>query len=256
MNKVITKKNQKQKNFTPQDSFEKLKYEINNQFPKNKPEQTFYVIEKGRSTGLVGDHLLFQHSITDFKGATYKKFSSNMKAKEYLRSTNQTVTDFDFKRFYYDSKQVLINDGIDTFFYVDGSINFVRTLFSSGFVLEKKGEYVKEQSFTFNFNSTTRKFSNETEISEFYAAMLAVIEAQKLGLTRFAIVYDNTEILRSLLKRSKTNELQKLYFDWMKRETAGMEIEYLKAKSHKGIKGNDRVDRLVKNAILYPRKVY
>jgi ribonuclease HI len=256
------KKNKKKKKTPQLSSFEKLKNEINNKVPNTKKvivnesfqnkksEKTFYVIEKGRTTGVVTNPLLIQYAITDFKGAHYKKFNTSQKAAAYFKSINNENA---FKKFYYDSKQLLIENGVDTFFYVDGSISLTNSLFSSGFVLEKNGEYVKEQSFTFN---TNRVENNELYISEFYAAMLAVIEAQKRGLTHFAIVYDYEQILLSTLRSSTTSRLQRLYYEWMKRETAGMKIEFLKVKSHKNIKGNNRVDELVKTAILYPRKVY
>lgn len=209
----------------------------------NKTKDLF-IVEKGRMTGLIATQRELQFAILGFEGAEYKRFTDKNEAKEYLNEL--TGKRNSHKILFENTKAILMDRGYDNFFYTDGSSIHDQNTYSSGFVLEAKGEYISES--VMNFNSLSVEGIAPSTIAEFQGVMLAVLEAKNRNLKKFVIVFDYTGVIFQKTKRNQKCAFSASYYDWMKRETAGLDIEFLKAKSHAGIEGNERVDKLVYNS--------
>ena len=140
-------------------------------------------------------------------------------------------------------------DGVDTeaLAYVDGSFNAASGVYGfGGLLLLRDGSFRELQG-----NGTDPELSAMRNVTgEIYGAMAAVRAAEEAGLHSLTIFYDYKGIemwARGLWKTNK--EGTRAYARFMQEAEPRIHITFRKVAAHTGVRFNECVDRIAKNAV-------
>lgn len=193
----------------------------------------FYAIRVGRKPGIYTTWPEAQKQVIKFAGAQYKSFPTKAEAEAYINGGNQ------MKQSDGHPKDVLLA-------YVDGSFNKVMRQYGSGIVFLKNEAVLAKLSIPGNDPLYVDSYQIAGEV---IATVEAVKWAKEQGETRVVIYYDYQGIeswATGDWKASKpVSQNYKKAFDEV---AQGMQVDFVKVKSHTGVEFNEMADELAKHA--------
>lgn len=189
----------------------------------------YYAVRVGKNPGIYNTWDDCKAQVHGYKGASYKKFSNLEDAKNFISQEEK--------------QQVKAALDDELIVYVDGSYRNSDKSHSYGVYMYDKGA---EYSFSKRFfkNSEMRNVSGEIK-----GAMRAMEEAIKLDIRKIYLHYDYEGIRSWALGYWKTNKddtkAYKKFYDNVKDK---LEVEFIKVAAHSGVRYNELVDKLAKEA--------
>lgn len=189
----------------------------------------YYAVRVGKKPGIYKTWDECKKQVHGFKGASYKKFSNLSDAENFISHEEK--------------EEVKSANKDELIVYVDGSYRNSDKSHSYGvYMFCEKEEY----SFSKRFftGSEMRNVSGEIK-----GAMRAMEEAVKLGKKKIYLHYDYEGIRSWALGYWKTNKEgtkdYKKFYDEIKNK---LDVEFIKVEAHTGVKYNELVDKLAKEA--------
>ena len=189
----------------------------------------YYAVRIGRNPGIYHTWDECKRETMGFKGASFKKFSTREDAEAFINEIEE------------DKKESAEKDELVV--YVDGSYRNSDKSHSYGvYMLNDEEEYTYSKRFF--KDSDMRNVSGEIK-----GAMRAMEEAVKLGKKKIYLHYDYEGIRSWALGFWKTNKEGTIYYknfyDSIKDK---LEVKFIKVEAHTGVKYNELVDKLAKEA--------
>ena len=189
----------------------------------------YYAVRIGRNPGIYHTWDECKRETMGFKGASFKKFSSREDAEAFINEIEE------------DKKESAEKDELVV--YVDGSYRNSDKSHSYGvYMFNDEEEYTYSKRFF--KDSDMRNVSGEIK-----GAMRAMEEAAKLGKKKIYLHYDYEGIRSWALGFWKTNKEGTIYYknfyDSIKDK---LEVKFIKVEAHTGVKYNELVDKLAKEA--------
>lgn len=189
----------------------------------------YYAVRIGRNPGIYHTWDECKRETMGFKGASFKKFSTREDAEAFINEVEE------------EKKESAEKDELVV--YVDGSYRNKDKSHSYGvYMFNDKEEYTYSKRFF--KDSEMRNVSGEIK-----GAMRAMEEAVKLGKKKIYLHYDYEGIRSWALGFWKTNKEGTIYYknfyDSIKDK---LEVKFIKVEAHSGVKYNELVDQLAKEA--------
>ena len=189
----------------------------------------YYAVRVGRNPGIYHTWDECKRETMGFKGASFKKFSTREDAEAFINEIEE------------DKKESAEKDELVV--YVDGSYRNSDKSHSYGvYMFNDEEEYTYSKRFF--KDSDMRNVSGEIK-----GAMRAMEEAAELGKKKIYLHYDYEGIRSWALGFWKTNKEGTIYYknfyDSIKDK---LEVKFIKVEAHTGVKYNELVDKLAKEA--------
>ena len=189
----------------------------------------YYAVRIGRNPGIYHTWDECKRETMGFKGASFKKFSTREDAEAFINEIEE------------DKKESAEKDELVV--YVDGSYRNSDKSHSYGvYMFNDEEEYTYSKRFF--KDSDMRNVSGEIK-----GAMRAMEEAAELGKKKIYLHYDYEGIRSWALAFWKTNKEGTIYYknfyDSIKDK---LEVKFIKVEAHTGVKYNELVDKLAKEA--------
>ena len=189
----------------------------------------YYAVRIGRNPGIYHTWDECKRETMGFKGASFKKFSTLEDAEAFINEVEE------------EKKESAEKDELVV--YVDGSYRNKDKSHSYGvYMFNDEEEYTYSKRFF--KDSDMRNVSGEIK-----GAMRAMEEAVKLGKKKIYLHYDYEGIRSWALGFWKTNKEGTIYYknfyDSIKDK---LEVKFIKVEAHSGVKYNELVDKLAKEA--------
>lgn len=189
----------------------------------------YYAVRIGRNPGIYHTWDECKRETMGFKGASFKKFSTREDAEAFINEIEE------------DKKESAGKDELVV--YVDGSYRNSDKSHSYGvYMFNDEEEYTYSKRFF--KDSDMRNVSGEIK-----GAMRAMEEAANLGKKKIYLHYDYEGIRSWALGFWKTNKEGTIYYknfyDSIKDK---LEVKFIKVEAHTGVKYNELVDKLAKEA--------
>ena len=189
----------------------------------------YYAVRVGRNPGIYHTWDECKRETVGFKGASFKKFSTLEDAKAFINEREE------------EKKESAAKD--ELIVYVDGSFRNKDKSHSYGVYM-----FNAEEEYTYS-----KRFFKDSEMrnvsGEIKGAMRAMEEAAKLGKRKIYLHYDYEGIRSWALGFWKTNKEgtinYKKFYDSIKDK---LEVKFIKVEAHTGVKYNELVDKLAKEA--------
>lgn len=189
----------------------------------------YYAVRVGRNPGIYHTWDECKRETVGFKGASFKKFSTLEDAKAFINEREE------------EKKESAAKD--ELIVYVDGSFRNKDKSHSYGVYM-----FNDEEEYTYS-----KRFFKDSEMrnvsGEIKGAMRAMEEAAKLGKRKIYLHYDYEGIRSWALGFWKTNKEgtinYKKFYDSIK---CKLEVKFIKVEAHTGVKYNELVDKLAKEA--------
>lgn len=191
----------------------------------------YYAVKKGYKTGLFTSWDECKKSVNNYSGALYKSFSTLEEANAYL---SDNVLD--------PSESINTNP----FAYVDGSYKKESGEYSFGAILfYENNKYVFKKKFGPDEYSFARNVAGEVR-----GASFIINYAIKNNIKTLDLYYDYQGIESWYTGSWKANnELTKKYQEFAQNNNGKIKVNFFKVKSHTGVKYNEEVDKLAKEAL-------
>ena len=189
----------------------------------------YYAVRIGRNPGIYHTWDECKRETMGFKGASFKKFSTREDAEAFINEIEEK------------KKESAEKDELVV--YVDGSYRDSDKSHSYGvYMFNDEEEYTYSKRFF--KDSDMRNVSGEIK-----GAMRAMEEAAELGKKKIYLHYDYEGIRSWALGFWKTNKEGTIYYknfyDSIKDK---LEVKFIKVEAHTGVKYNELVDKLAKEA--------
>lgn len=189
----------------------------------------YYAVRIGRNPGIYHTWDECKRETMGFKGASFKKFSTREDAEAFINEIEE------------DKKESAEKDELVV--YVDGSYRNSDKSHSYGVYM-----FNDEEEYTYS-----KRFFKDSEMrnvsGEIKGAMRAMEEAAELGKKKIYLHYDYEGIRSWALGFWKTNKEGTIYYknfyDSIKDK---LEVKFIKVEAHTGVKYNELVDKLAKEA--------
>lgn len=189
----------------------------------------YYAVRIGRNPGIYHTWDECKRETMGFKGASFKKFSTREDAEAFINEVEE------------EKKESAEKDELVV--YVDGSYRNKDKSHSYGVYM-----FNDEEEYTYS-----KRFFKDSEMrnvsGEIKGAMRAMEEAVKLGKKKIYLHYDYEGIRSWALGFWKTNKEGTIYYknfyDSIKNK---LEVKFIKVEAHSGVKYNELVDKLAKEA--------
>lgn len=193
----------------------------------------YYAVKIGRHPGIYSTWAECQREVTGYKGAIYKKFSQEEDAQQFITGEIQGY-----------AAEIEPKNLKEFVAYVDGSFRNSDRTFSYGVYMKNTEEKWTFSKRFYNEDATMRNVSGEIE-----GAMKAMEECVKLGGEILHLHYDYEGIRAWALGHWKTNKegtrRYKLFYEEISKR---LQVKFIKVKAHSGVKYNEIVDTLAKEA--------
>lgn len=189
----------------------------------------YYAVRIGRNPGIYHTWDECKRETMGFKGASFKKFSTREDAEAFINEIEEKKTESAGK------DELVV--------YVDGSYRDSDKSHSYGvYMFNDEEEYTYSKRFF--KDSDMRNVSGEIK-----GAMRAMEEAAKLGKKKIYLHYDYEGIRSWALGFWKTNKEGTIYYkDFYDSIRDKLEVKFIKVEAHTGVKYNELVDKLAKEA--------
>ncbi len=199
----------------------------------------FYAVRKGKVIGIFESWNECKDSVSGFSGAEYKSFTSFEEADDYMKGIESSPKD----------GQLSSMDEIDyslPYAFVDGSFNPATNVYGCGGYLVSRGnKYLIKACDDDEEMATMRNVAGEV-----LGAMLAIDKAIEIGIHKLIIYYDYEGIkhwAEGTWKRNKTGTIE--YYKYIQSVKDVISLEFIHAKAHSGIEGNENADKIAKEAV-------
>lgn len=203
----------------------------------NPSYKKVYAVKMGVIKGIFFDWNTCKAQVNGVPGVIYKSFECLLAATTYL-GTYEPYTKNEIKTTPVQHE--------DVYAYVDGSYNANTKTYGYGVVLT-----VGDKQYEFSGSGNDYEMSLMRNVSgEILGAMRAVNEAIKLNLSTITIYYDYQGIEAWATGDWKRNKKYTVaYYDFMQKAKEKIDVKFQKVKAHSGVKLNERVDALAKEAV-------
>ena len=192
----------------------------------------YYAIKNGKTPGIYTSWDQAKAQVHGYKGAVYKSFRTKEEAENYMIDNN------------IEDKIISSHEEGEAIVYVDGSYSKDKT-YSYGYVIID-GEEETKGSKRFD---DPRYQDYRNVAGEVLGTMAAIDRAIELGYEKIYLHYDYTGIRHWALEEWKANNIltqrYRDYFDMIKDK---IEVVFVKVDAHTGVKYNEMVDKLAKDA--------
>ena len=196
----------------------------------------YYAVKEGRTPGVYATWDACSEQVTGYPGAVFKSFKSLEDADAFVNGITPTAKEA--------SNDVPAATG--TYTYVDGSFNPATNTYGfGGFLAIGDHEYVLQGSGNDPERAAMRNVAGEID-----GCMAAVKKAIELRIPKLSIYYDYQGIESWATHAWKAkNEWTRAYRDYMAEAMKIIDIHFVKVAGHTGIEGNERADKLAKEAV-------
>ena len=192
----------------------------------------FYAVKNGRIPGIYTNWDACKAQVIKYPGAEYKSFSTEKEANAYLAGIHSSE---------------FTNELVKPYAFVDGSFNAETNVYGfGGFLIDDKGnEHILQ-----GHGDTIDMASMRNVAGEILGAITAVKKAIELKLSKITIYYDYKGIECWVNGSWECkNPCTKMYREYMSKFNTKIDIKFIKVPAHTGITGNERADRLAKEAV-------
>lgn len=198
-----------------------------------------YAVRKGKKIGIFTNWKDCSDSVTGFKGAEYKSFSSQIEAENYLNNnTNTTILE--------DNTDISTFDGVVA--YVDGSYNKENNCYACGVVIVNKDGSTTVLSEKGKNNGEE---SMKNVAGEILGSKMAMEHCIKNNIKNLQIHHDYTGIsFWCTGEWQAKNSFTQAYRDYYNSIKDKLNIEFVKVKGHSNNKYNDMADEAAKKLIF------
>ncbi len=196
----------------------------------------YYAVKKGKTTGIFTTWDECRENVEKYKGAIYKSFSSLDEAKMYLQEENEDIFISEPKEETFDKPTA----------YVDGSFDVRSGAYSFGAIL-----FYQNQKLTFKRKFESDEYSFARNVAgEIRGASFIIQYAIKNNIKTLDLFYDYQGIESWYTGEWKANNmLTKRYQEFANNNKDKIKVNFVKVKSHTGVKYNEEVDLLAKEAL-------
>ena len=193
-------------------------------------KKKFYAIKKGLKIGIFTEWKECEKYIKGYSGATYKSFTTQAEAENYINNITQNITTEN-------------NNRLSA--YVDGSFSVTKKIYSYGCVIILNDEKIYE---TMGVASIYPKMRNVA--GEILGAQIAIEWAINQGFKDLTIFHDYEGIACWANGSWKANkDGTKAYASFIKSIKDKINLNFVKIAAHTGNKYNEEADRLAARAI-------
>ncbi len=215
---------------------------------KNK----FYAVKIGRKTGIFSSWDETKESVLSYPGAVYKGFSTLKEANSFLsgeEKADKCKTDSKSSENDFIDQIISSLDCETALAFSDGSFDKNHRVTSYGVLLFfRKNTYSLSSSFT---EKTSLSLVETWNVGgELEGVKAAVNKAIALGAKKLLVYYDymGIECWANGSWKAK-NPIAENYQTFINEKQKQIELEFHKVKAHTGIRYNEEVDRLAKEAL-------
>ncbi len=199
-------------------------------------KKKFYAVRIGKKVGVYKTWAECQEQTKGVSGASFKSFATMKEATTFINPLSTHSIE--------NEANVSIID-----IFIDGSFEKSLERYSFGLVVDNAERATCNKSF-----DDARFLSNRNVSGELFGAMYAFkwIIANKVKNTLYRINYDYEGIEKWATSQWKTNKaLTKCYSIISKQAMELADIKFNKVPAHSGVKLNEVVDQLAKDALSY-----
>ena len=195
----------------------------------------YYAVKRGLVPGVYTTWDECSNQVTGFPGAIFKSFKNKADAEAFISDTKQTAP------------QTKSHKTHNTpYAYVDGSFNKKTNAYGyGGFLVNGSVEYILQGCASDKERASMRNVAGELD-----GCMAAIEKAIQLGLPKIEIYYDYQGIESWATHAWRTNNpWTHAYQTFMDKARAYIDIVFIKVAGHTGVEGNERADKLAKEAV-------
>lgn len=203
----------------------------------------YYVVKKGRETGIFDNYDKVEPLVKGYKGAIHKKFDNEEEAIAFLNKpeTEEMLDTNGVERLVADLKDD------EAIIVTDGSYDSDKGIYSYGYILISN----KEGEVEFSGTGNESKYSGSWNIAgEVVAVLDGLKTCKEKGYKKVKIIHDLIHLSRWVNGEYKTtSDIAKEYVKEIENYKNDLKILFYKVKGHSGVKYNERADELAGKAI-------
>ncbi|MDY5059570.1 ribonuclease H1 domain-containing protein [Staphylococcus simulans] len=203
----------------------------------------YYVVKKGRKTGIFDNYDKVEPLVKGYKGAIHKKFDNEEEAIAFLNKpeTEEMLDANGVERLVADLKDD------EAIIVTDGSYDSDKGIYSYGYILISN----KEGEVEFSGTGNESKYSGSWNIAgEVVAVLDGLKTCKEKGYKKVKIIHDLIHLSRWVNGEYKTtSDIAKEYVKEIENYKNDLKILFYKVKGHSGVKYNERADELAGKAI-------
>jgi len=224
----------------------------------------YYAVKVGKTPGVYTDWATCSEMVQGYPGAIYKGFATIEEAEAFVvtktpaKTSSETPAQMTLDELCqemaaqsYSKKEkkkdsTVKPDANETYAFVDGSYNIATNVYGyGGFLVHEGKEYVLTGS-----GSDEEMASMNNVAGEILGSMAAINKAIELGIKKLSIYYDYEGIKMWATGQWKRNKAGTIaYYEFVNSTKGKIELNFVKVKGHSGVEGNERADKLAKQAV-------
>lgn len=192
----------------------------------------FYVVKKGKKTGIFSTWDECKEQVTGFKGAVYKSFKTLSEAEAFLERNEEKIENIE---------EV---DGV--YAYIDGSFDRVSGVYGSGVVIVDG-----DMKYDFKHAGNREDYAQLHNVAgELEAAKFVMWYAVDKKIREITLFYDYQGIEAWATGSWEANlTYTQDYVKFYNKVKERVKVNFVKVKAHTGVELNELVDKLAKEAI-------
>ena len=203
----------------------------------------YYAVRVGRKVGIYDNWTDAKDQVHGYPNAIYRSFKNLQEAEAFMnpqakQDTNNTAAPIETKA---------TEDSDTVIAYVDGSFQKSTMRYSFGAVLLQNDQVIE----TLSRVGDNPKYQGSWQIAgEVFGALHAIQWAIENNFKKIIIHYDYVGIKHWALGEWRTNKPVSIdYAEAYQKLASQIDVEFVKVKAHSGIKYNEMVDQIAKDAL-------